>query len=158
MRCCFHVTKQWHHNYVIGRLQCWTLILIIQEQHQHGDIILCFFLLHMPNRYWLSDIRIQIIYFQASAIFFFSLFLFLPSHPSRFGSFTEKPVSYLIGVHLHSLIQQSHKSRESQGTLEKKEKASPKAQSCSLLIRLQTYCGRCKIIFPPSTSLTLRLL
>ena len=43
----------------------------------------------------------------------------LPLAPG-FGSFTEKPVSYLIGVHLHSLIQQSHKSRESQGTGKKK--------------------------------------
>lgn len=46
---------------------------------------------------------------------FFSPFLFLL--PPGFGSFTEKPVSYLIGIHFHSLIQQSHKSRESQGKI-----------------------------------------
>lgn len=40
------------------------------------------------------------------------------------------------------------------GHWEKKKKtASPNAQSCSSLIRLETYCGRCKIISPPSLTL-----
>lgn len=60
-------------------------------------------------------------------------------------------------IYIHSFS--SPTSQEKVRALwKKKEKASPKAQSGSLLIRLQTYCGRCKIIFPPSTSLTLRLL
>lgn len=36
----------------------------------------------------------------------------------------------------------------------KKNTASPSAQSCSSLLRLETYCGRCKNIFlPPSHTL-----
>lgn len=62
----------------------------------------------------------------------------LPLAPG-FGSFTEKPVSYLIGVHLHSLIQQSHKSRESQGTGKKKKKKYCITQCAELLILIKTW-------------------
>lgn len=58
-------------------------------------------------------------------------FFFL-TFASGFGSFT---VSYLIGVHLHSLIQQSHKSRESEGT----EKKDCITQCAELLILNKTW-------------------
>lgn len=45
-----------------------------------------------------------------------------PHHTPGCGSFTERPVSYLIGAHLHLLNQRSHKWRESQSGQKKKKK------------------------------------
>lgn len=108
----------------------------------------------------------------AAAIFFFPSLKSPPhTHPHNApspttappdgGSFTEEPVSYLIGVHLHSLNQRSHKWRESQSGQKKKKRKKKGCitQSCSSLIRLETYCGRCKIIPPtPPLSLSLHLV
>lgn len=54
-----------------------------------------------------------------------------------------------IYIHSFSSPTSQEKVRALWKKNKEKEKASPKAQSCSLLIRLQTYCGRCKIIFSP---------
>lgn len=86
----------------------------------------------------------------------FSLFLL----PQDLAALQKSPVSDLIGVNLHSPIEQSHQSRGSRGT-EKKEKEIKTTdcitpQTSSSLIRLQRYCGRCKTapVTPRPPSLT----
>lgn len=83
----------------------------------------------------------------------FSFFLL----PPGFGSFTEKPVSYLIGVHLHSLIQQSPKSREVRA-LEKKKKKDCNTQCTELLIFNKTWdiLRKMQSYFSPSLTLCVR--
>lgn len=54
----------------------------------------------------------------------------------------------------HSAIPQVKGKSGHRKKKNKKNTASPSAQSCSSLLRLETYCGRCKTIFlPPSHTL-----
>lgn len=94
------------------------------------------------------------IYFQASST--------VSTLTPRFGSFTKSPLSFLIGVHLHLLIQQPYKSKESLSAEEKKKKKKRgRTTECAeLLVFNKTWeknCGRCKnIFFSTLPSLTLQ--
>lgn len=56
-------------------------------------------------------------------------------------------------IYIHSFSNPPSQGKSGHWKKKEKKTATPSAQSCSSLIRLETYCGRCKVIFPPSLAL-----